>query len=441
VKRNKRYAACSICLRVRRGSEWVRAAHVIRQTRSYELDAPPRLRRAVCDHCAEAILGRRASGRCQEPRSTRSRLVSPVRAVLFVATAVVIGVLGSGADSDSSAAVGRVPVFFLKGEQLVSVTRPGTSRAEAVRQLVRGPTVKETASGVRSYIPPRTAVRSVVVAPELATVDVSRAFIVGGRVDSRLARLAQLVRTVSGSKRTLPVQLLVEGRKVSGVFPGVPTGSPVTFRYLQSPSVPVPVAPKAKRSPVDPALRVVQQRLIGLGYLRAGSADGRSGPMTQEAITAFQKWEGVPRTGVLDAKTKARLAKALRPGPVGHSSVRRRLEVLLDRQVALLIDGDRVLFTIAVSSGKPSTPTPPGHYRVYAKIARWWSTPFREWLPLAVPFVGGIAFHEYLDVPTFAASHGCVRQLPAVARLTYDFATVGMPVDVIARTQPAHRDD
>jgi lipoprotein-anchoring transpeptidase ErfK/SrfK len=90
--------------------------------------------------------------------------------------------------------------------------------------------------------------------------------------------------------------------------------------------------------------------------------------------------------------------------------------------------------TIAVSSGKPSTPTPPGDYRVYAKIKRWWSTPFREWLPLAVPFVGGIAFHEYLDVPAYPASHGCVRQAPAVARRTFDFAEVGMPVKVIARS-------
>lgn len=93
-----------------------------------------------------------------------------------------------------------------------------------------------------------------------------------------------------------------------------------------------------------------------------------------------------------------------------------------------------MVFAIAVSTGKPFTPTPPGHYRVYAKIPRWWSTPFREWLPWAVPFVGGIAFHEYLSVPAYAASHGCVRQLPAVARMTYEFAEIGMPVDVVGRT-------
>jgi hypothetical protein len=60
--------------------------------------------------------------------------------------------------------------------------------------------------------------------------------------------------------------------------------------------------------------------------------------------------------------------------------------------------------------------------------------PFREWLPWALPFVGGIAFHELQDVPAYPASHGCVRQSFTVARWTYNFATVGMPVKVIARS-------
>jgi N-acetylmuramoyl-L-alanine amidase len=105
---------------------------------------------------------------------------------------------------------------------------------------------------------------------------------------------------------------------------------------------------------------------------------------------------------------------------------------LLDRQVALLIDDNKVVRTIAVSTGKASTPTPPGNYRVYAKIRRWWSTPFREWLPWALPFVGGVAFHELQDVPAYPASHACVRQSLTVARWTYNFASVGMPVKVIA---------
>jgi NMD protein affecting ribosome stability and mRNA decay len=50
---------CSICLRVRIGSDWVEAERVIRELRSYELEAPPRLRSAVCEDCAESIFSRR----------------------------------------------------------------------------------------------------------------------------------------------------------------------------------------------------------------------------------------------------------------------------------------------------------------------------------------------------------------------------------------------
>ena len=127
--------------------------------------------------------------------------------------------------------------------------------------------------------------------------------------------------------------------------------------------------------------RTLQQRLIELGYLLPGDDDGRFGPATQNAILAFQKWERLGRTGLLDSRTKSRLATAAHPSPRSHGGAGKRAEILLDRQVALLIDNDQVVRTIAVSSGKPSTPTPPGDYRVYAKIPRWWSVPFREWLP------------------------------------------------------------
>jgi hypothetical protein len=51
---------CPICLRVLRAGEWIEAEDVIREIRSYELDSPPRLDGAVCDPCADSILGRRA---------------------------------------------------------------------------------------------------------------------------------------------------------------------------------------------------------------------------------------------------------------------------------------------------------------------------------------------------------------------------------------------
>jgi len=216
------------------------------------------------------------------------------------------------------------------------------------------------------------------------------------------------------------------------MFPGVSTSGPITLEFLQTPNVPFPSPRREKLPPPDPAVKATQQRLITLGYLLPGDADGRFGPATSNAILAFQKWERLARTGLVDSRTSSRLGTATRPSPVTHGGAGKRAEVLLDRQVALLINNDNVVRAIAVSSGKPSTPTPPGDYRVYAKIPRWWSVPFREWLPYALPFVGGIAFHQFGDVPAYPASHGCVRQSTTVASWTYAFAYVGMPVKVIA---------
>jgi hypothetical protein len=51
---------CSVCLRVLRSSQWVEAETVIRETRSFELEAPPRLEPALCTVCADSILSRRS---------------------------------------------------------------------------------------------------------------------------------------------------------------------------------------------------------------------------------------------------------------------------------------------------------------------------------------------------------------------------------------------
>jgi hypothetical protein len=51
---------CSVCLRVRSGLEWIEAEQLIREIRSYELEALPRLLSGVCDFCAGSISDRRA---------------------------------------------------------------------------------------------------------------------------------------------------------------------------------------------------------------------------------------------------------------------------------------------------------------------------------------------------------------------------------------------
>src|SRR5580765_2306524 len=142
---------------------------------------------------------------------------------LFLCAAALLVLVGPAA-----AKARGVQVFFLQGEQLVPVTRPGTSTTEAVRQLLAGPRKAEAARGIRTYIAKGTALRRLTVAGGVATVDVSSRFTTEAPVDRLSARLAQLVRTVSGSNKGLRVQLLVEGKKVNFI-PGVPTDTPITF--------------------------------------------------------------------------------------------------------------------------------------------------------------------------------------------------------------------
>ena len=67
------------------------------------------------------------------------------------------------------------------------------------------------------------------------------------------------------------------------------------------PKPPPPTLPP----PEADASRALQQRLLDLGYLLPGDVDGQFGPATQNAVLAFQKWERLDRTGLVDARTRA----------------------------------------------------------------------------------------------------------------------------------------
>jgi peptidoglycan hydrolase-like protein with peptidoglycan-binding domain len=57
------------------------------------------------------------------------------------------------------------------------------------------------------------------------------------------------------------------------------------------------------------AVKVVQQQLIALGFLKS-TATGYFGPLTLEAVIAFQKAKGIDAIGIVGPKTKAALASA-----------------------------------------------------------------------------------------------------------------------------------
>ncbi len=79
---------------------------------------------------------------------------------------------------------------------------------------------------------------------------------------------------------------------------------------------------------------------------------------------------------------------------------------------------------IHVSTGKPSTPTHDGSFHVSSKLAGF--SPKGLYYPSF--FDGERAIHGWTDVPTYAASHGCVRMPYWVAQWIFALDPVGTPV-------------
>lgn len=178
--------------------------------------------------------------------------------------------------------------------------------------------------------------------------------------------------------------------------------------------------------PLHGNLTLIQRRLAALGYLPKGYVTkGSYDDRTQQAVIAFQGWEGLERTGRIDGATKSRLERPSHPAPSRTGS--RHVEVHIDKQVLLLVAGDRVRRAIHVSTGAGGR-TPVGSFSVYSKQRLSWSRPFSVWMPYASYFYGGFALHEYSYVPAYPASHGCIRMPAAEAPVVYDFVSTGTPV-------------
>jgi lipoprotein-anchoring transpeptidase ErfK/SrfK len=344
---------------------------------------------------------------------------------------------GAEPESDSSGDSG-VKLYFTSGEQFRPVERElpeaRATLTAATEALVAGPTEQERSAEVvpRTQIPAGVDVEDVSrSAGGTATAELSPEFLAGIPVDPAErdpaeqadlnARLAQVTYTLTQFKG-------VESAKV--VSGGVPVKAAQEREDYQPPAETAPRIEKAKGAAVT-GTRAVQQRLAKLHYLPRSAVDGRNGYRTQQAVIAFQAWEGLARDGIVGPITRAALAEARRPRPRA-SGPSQRIEVFRDKGVALVIRKGRTKRAIHVSTGipEPSTVTPAGRFEVFRKEVNSWSVPFQQWLPYASYFFQGIAFHEYASVPPYPASHGCVRVPAPEAKWLYRFARIGTAVIV-----------
>jgi hypothetical protein len=184
------------------------------------------------------------------------------------------------------------------------------------------------------------------------------------------------------------------------------------------------VTPRAAPGARGPTVRLIQSRLAGLRY--AVSRSGTFDASTARAVVAYRKVRGMSRVAVASRRViRGLLARrgSFKPKYPSHG---KHIEVDLSRQVMALVRGRRVDRVYGVSSGKASTPTVLGRFRVYSKTIGTNSLGMVD----SSYFIGGYAVHGYVSVPTFPASHGCVRVPIPNARSIYNWLRIGDRVDV-----------
>ena len=334
---------------------------------------------------------------------------------LLVAVAAVAVFAFAGPAGAASNTVLRTDVWFVKAGKPVAVKRSVVGAGGAVKALLAGPTALERAKGIGTAIPAKTPLLRFETRQRVVTVDLGGRFAMGFDQASLTERVGQLIRTARALPGVKAVKIRIEGGVPVGLFPGYDLAGPVKQPYVPE-------------QPAPPTIRETQQLLVDLGFMAPEGVTGSVDGQTSTAVLGFEKWAGLSRDGVLSDEVVAAIARSTRPQPALHKPGH-RIEVHLGQQLALLIDRNRVTRLVHISSGAYGK-TPSGSFHVYRKERYSWSVPFKVWLPWASYFTGGVAFHEFGSVPTYAASHGCVRVNHYDAPMLYAFATFDTAVDV-----------
>jgi hypothetical protein len=180
---------------------------------------------------------------------------------------------------------------------------------------------------------------------------------------------------------------------------------------------------------IFPGERGVAVDLLQRGLARLHYAVPRSGIYdagSQRAVLAWRKVTGRPRTFTASRDVLLGVLAGAGAWHVRHPHDGHHVEADISLQVLALVNASKVERIYHMSSGKPSTPTVLGRFRVYRKEP---GTNAHGMVDSSY-FIGGYAIHGYVDVPPYAASHGCLRVPIPNAWSIYTWVRMGDIVDV-----------
>ena len=151
-------------------------------------------------------------------------------------------------------------------------------------------------------------------------------------------------------------------------------------------------------------VKMLQRGLKRLGY--AGFAvTGYYGPGTARAVLAFRKVNHLRRIGYASADVFQRVFERRGSFRLKYPRAGKHVEADISRQVLVLARKGKPQRIYHTSTGKASTPTVLGSFRFYRKDAGTNGVGMVH----SNYFIGGYAIHGYHSVPTYPASHGCLR--------------------------------
>jgi len=149
------------------------------------------------------------------------------------------------------------------------------------------------------------------------------------------------------------------------------------------------------------------RRLAALHYA-VPSFSSTFGDDLVQSVYAFQKVQGLDRTGSVDAAFWTKLDDPRIPA-ARYSQPADHIEVDKTHQVLYLVRGGKIALISPVSTaGIAGYYTPEGRFAIYRKVSGYDTSPLGVLLD-PMYFVGGYAIHGNPSVPPYPASHGCVR--------------------------------
>jgi len=185
--------------------------------------------------------------------------------------------------------------------------------------------------------------------------------------------------------------------------------------------------PETAETAVDPAYRNAGEGFVALPEEQ---------PEAGDETTAYSNADdpAVERSAVtsIEAMSPRQQYQSIAARPEAES---RALQFSLGSQTFNYMEDGELVVSGPIASGKPSSPTPTGNFRILSKDKDKESSKYDNevgtpaWMPYSMQFHGNYFLHEgYL--PGHAASHGCIRLGHDHARLLFKRMKVGDQVVV-----------